>query len=82
MCRRSKSGCRPGAFEFEVGNPVMMQRQQWAMDMAMDASRLPPGAHGAAAVYSSHPDDSTGTWRGDAAVIAQADAERALWGDG
>ena len=55
----------------------MMDRQKWAMDMAMQASQLPPGAHGAAGVYSSHPNDTTGTWRGDAAVIAQIDAERA-----
>ena len=54
----------------------MMQRSQWAMDMAMLASRLPDGAHGAG-VYSSHPNDTTGTWRGDAAVIAQIVAERA-----
>ena len=54
----------------------MMDRQKWAMDMAMQASQLPPGAHGAG-VYSSHPNDTTGTWRGDAAVIAQIDAERA-----
>ena len=58
----------------EFGNPVMMDRQKWAMDMAMQASQLPPGAHGAG-VYSSHPNDTTGTWRGDAAVIAQIDAE-------
>ena len=58
----------------EFGNPVMMDRQKWAMDMAMQASQLPPGAHGAG-VYSSHPKDTTGTWRGDAAVIAQIDVE-------
>ena len=38
----------------------MMDRQKWAMDMAMQASVLPPGAHGAD-VYSSHPSDTTGT---------------------
>ena len=57
--------------------PFIMQRQQWAMDMAMDESRLPPGAHGAGS-YSSHPNDSTGTWAGDAAVISQIDAFRAF----
>ena len=51
----------------------MMQRQKWAMDMAMDESRLPTGAHGSG-IYSAHPHDSTGRWRGDAAVIAQIDA--------
>ena len=61
----------------EFGNPYIMQRQQWAMDMAMDESRLPPGAHGAGS-YSSHPNDSTGTWAGDAAVISQIDAFRAF----
>ena len=61
----------------EFGNPLIMQRQQWAMDMAMDESRLPPGAHGAGS-YSSHPNDSTGTWAGDAAVISQIDAFRAF----
>ena len=62
----------------EFGNPFIMQRQQWAMDMAMDVeSRLPPGAHGAGS-YSSHPNDSTGTWAGDAAVISQIDAFRAF----
>ena len=61
----------------EFGNPFIMQRQQWAMDMAMDESRLPPGAHGAGS-YSSHPKDSTGTWAGDAAVISQIDAFRAF----
>ena len=59
----------------DFGNPFIMQRQQWAMDMAMDESRLPPGAHGAGS-YSSHPNDSTGTWAGDAAVISQIDAWR------
>ena len=58
----------------------MMNRQKRAMDtwmdMAMQASQLPPGAHGAD-VYSLHPNDTTRTWRGDAAVIAQIDAERA-----
>ena len=43
----------------------------------MDESRLPPGAHGAGS-YSSHPNDSTGTWAGDAAVISQIDAFRAF----
>ena len=57
----------------EFGNPVMMDRQKWAMDLATLASQLPPGAHGDD-VYSSHPNDTTGTWRGDAAVIAQIDA--------
>ena len=38
--------------------------------------QVPPGAHGAD-VYSAHPNDTTGMWRGDAAVIAQIDAERA-----
>ena len=62
----------------DFGNPFIMQRQQWAMDMAMDVeSRLPPGAHGAGS-YSSHPNDSTGTWAGDAAVISQIDAFRAF----
>ena len=61
----------------EFGNPYIMQRQQWAMDMAMDESRLPPGAHGVGP-YSSHPNDSTGTWRGDAVVISQLDALNAL----
>ena len=61
----------------DFGNPFIMQRQQWAMDMAMDESRLPPGAHGAGS-YSSHPKDSTGTWAGDAAVISQIDAFRAF----
>ena len=55
---------------------VMTEREQWAMDMAIDASRLPPGALGVAP-YSAHPNDSTGTWPGDAAIIAQLDAERA-----
>ena len=53
---------------------VMTEREQWAMDMAIGASRLPPGALGVGP-YSSHPSDSTGTWPGDAAIIAQLDAE-------
>ena len=67
--------CNIDSVEFD--NPYIMQRQQWAMDMAMDESRLPPGAQGAGP-YSSHPKDSTGTWRGDAAVISQLDALNAL----
>ena len=61
----------------EFGNPVMMDRQKWAVDMAMQASQLPPGAQHGAGVYSSHPNDTTGTWRGDAVAIAQIDAEHA-----
>ena len=51
----------------------MMQREKWAMDMAKDASQLPGGYFGGD-IYSAHPNDSTGTWRGDAAVISQIDA--------
>ena len=64
----------------EFGNPVMMQRQKWADDMAMMRSCLPPGAHGVGRVgiYSSHPNDSNGfTWQGNDALIAQDDAMRA-----
>ena len=56
--------------EWEMGDPVMMQREKWAMDMAKDASQL-PGGYFVGGVYSAHPNDSTGTWRGDAAVISQ-----------
>ena len=59
--------------EWEIGNPVMMQREMWAMDTAKDASQLPGGYFGGD-IYSAHPNDSTGTWRGDAAVISQIDA--------
>ena len=51
----------------------MMQREKWAMDTAKDASQLPGGYFGGD-IYSAHPNDSTGTWRGDAAVISQIDA--------
>ena len=55
----------------------MMDRQRWAMEMATDNSRLPPGAHGVG-IYSSHPDDSAGfTWQGNSALMAQDDAMRA-----
>ena len=61
----------------EFGNPVMMQRQKWADDMAMDRSRLPSDAHGVG-IYSSHWNDNNGfTWQGNAALIAQDDALRA-----
>ena len=53
----------------EFGNPVMMQRQKWADDMAMDRSRLPSDAH-SGGIYSSHDNDND-------ALIAQADALRA-----
>ena len=45
----------------EFGNPFMMDLQKWAMDMTMQASQLPPGAHRAQNIYSSHPNDTTGT---------------------
>ena len=35
----------------------------------MLASQVPPGAHGAD-VYSAHPNDTTGTWRGDAPPLS------------
>ena len=61
----------------EFGNPVMMDRQKWAMDMAKDRSLLPAGALGGGD-YSSHPNDNRGfTWMGNAALIAQDDALRA-----
>ena len=61
----------------EFGNPVMMDRQKWAMDMAKDRSLLPVGALGVG-IYSSHPDDNNGfTWKGNNALIAQDDALRA-----
>ena len=61
----------------EFGNPVMMQRQKWADDMAVDRSRLPSDAHGVG-IYSSHWNDNNGfTWQGNAALIAQDDALRA-----
>ena len=57
----------------EFGNPVMMQRQKWADDMAMDRSRLPSDAHGVG-IYSSHWNDNNGfTWQGNATLIAQDD---------
>ena len=60
----------------EIGNPVMMDRQKWAMDMARDRSLLPAGALGAG-IYSSHPNDNNGfTWKGNAALTSQDDA---LW---
>ena len=61
----------------EFGNPVMMDRQKWAMDMAKDRSLLPAGALGVG-IYSSHPNDNNGfTWKGNDALIAQDDALRA-----
>ena len=61
----------------EMGNPVMMDRQKWAMDMAKDTSLLPAGALGVG-IYSFHPNDNNGfTWKGNAALIAQDDARRA-----
>ena len=61
----------------EFGNPVMMERQKWAMDMAKDRSLLPAGALGVG-IYSSHPNDNNGfTWKGNDALIAQDDALRA-----
>ena len=71
----------------EFGNPVMMQHQKWAEDMAMDRSRLPSDAHGVG-IYSSHWNDNNGfTWQGNAALIAQDDApcgrrwRNGEWGD-
>ena len=62
----------------EFGNPVMMQRQKWADDMAMDRSRLPSDAQGVG-IYSSHWYDNNGfTWQGNAALIEQDEALRAL----
>ena len=61
----------------EFGNPVMMDRQKWAMDMAKDRTLLPVGAL-EVGIYSSHPDDSNGfTSKGNDALIAQDDALRA-----
>ena len=61
----------------EFGNPVMMKRQKWAIDMAKDRSLLPADALGVG-IYSSHPNDNNGfTWQGNAALIAQDDALRA-----
>ena len=61
----------------EFGNPVMMERQKWAINMAKDRSLLPAGALGVGN-YSSHPNDNSGfTWKGNAALIAQDDALRA-----
>ena len=55
----------------------MMQRQKWAMDMAIDRSRLPLDAHGVG-IYSSHPNDNDGfTWQGNDALISQDAALRA-----
>ena len=64
----------------EFGNPVTMQRQKWADDMAMDRSRLHPDAHGVG-IYSSH-DPPERQQRlhvagRNAALIAQDDALRA-----
>ena len=41
----------------EFGNPVMMERQKWAINMAKDRSLLPADALGVG-IYSSHPNDS------------------------
>ena len=61
----------------EIGNPVMMERQKWAINMAKDRSLLPADALGVG-VYSSHPNDNNGfTWQGNAGLIAQDDALRA-----
>ena len=61
----------------EFGNPVMMERQKWAINMAKDRSLLPADALGVG-IYSSHPNDNNGfTWQGNAALIAQDDALRA-----
>ena len=65
----------------EFSNPVMMQRQKWAIDMAKDRSLLPAGALGVG-IYSAHPNDNNGftqgfTWQGNAALIAQDGALRA-----
>ena len=61
----------------ELGNPVMMERQKWAINMAKDRSLLPAGALGVG-IYSSHPNDNNGfTWKGNDALIAQEDALRA-----
>ena len=65
--------------DYEIGNPIMMARSGWGMEMAVNESRLPGGVLGGA-IYSSHPDDTTGTWRGDAAVLAQIDAWKAAGG--
>ena len=60
----------------EFGNPVMMERQKWAINMAKDRSLLPADALGVG-LYSSHPNDNNGfTWQGNAALIAQDDALR------
>ena len=61
----------------EIGNPVMMQRQKWAMDMAKDQSLLPADALGVG-IYSANPNDNNGfTWQGNDALITQDDALRA-----
>ena len=58
-------------------NPVMVERQKWAINMAKDRSLLPADALGVG-IYSSHPNDNNGfTWQGNAALIAQDDALRA-----
>ena len=51
-----------------------MLHENAAFWMALDESNLFAGAQGGG-LYSVHPDDSTGTHLGDAAVIAQHDAE-------
>ena len=61
----------------EFGNPVMMERQKWAINMAKDRSLLPAGALGFG-IYSAHQNDNKGfTWKGNDALIAQDDALRA-----
>jgi len=67
----------PPAPAAPIGHPVAMQRQQLAMEIAMDRSRLPPDACGVG-LYSSHPRDSNSfTWQGNDTLMAQDDALRA-----
>ena len=68
-----------GAGEWEipmppVGDPRDMLHEQSAFQMAADENNLFCGAMGGGP-YSVHPDDTTGTVLGDAAIIAQFDAE-------
>jgi hypothetical protein len=65
-----------GADAAATAAKVLEQRESDATQMATDTSRLPGGgAH--LPPTSAHPNDSTGTVRGDAAVIAQLEAELA-----
>ena len=75
--RRSRMMHTPSFLECDPRTLIHRQRESDAVQMAVDTSML-PGSGANLPPLSVYANDSTGTVRGDAAWIAQYDAERAI----